>query len=164
MLLCLAGSVLGACKSSGEKLMPVAGNEPVVGTVKTAPRVIVYKTTKDYSRNVAVTLSADRKSIVSYPAPSDLTEASVPQKLDGGYLLDRRGVSEYTAYLSYTIDEYASLDKAPAMDELQSRIIDYNPIVEMWDCGSQYEIGGADLQGSLNKIISSGFKGCTKIK
>lgn len=161
---CGVAFTLCSCMSSGEKLVPVSGNEQVIGTINDAPHLIVYKTTKDYSHNVAVTLSADSKRIVSYPAPSDVTASSVPIKLEGGYWLDRRGLSKYTAYLSYTNDEYSSLQKTPSVEELEEKIIDYNPIIEMWDCGNEYEIGSADLLDSLNKIVLSEFKGCKRIK
>ena len=123
------------------------------------PPVIVYKTTKDYSKNVAVTLSADKTKIVAYPAPSDVSANSYPTALNKGYWLDNRGISANTAFLSMTYEQYAKLRKAPSLDELYGMIIDKNPIKKMYLCGR----GGSSVS-ELNELIKKRFKGCERIK
>ena len=123
------------------------------------PPVVVYKTTKDYSKNVAVTLSEDKKKIVSYPAPSDVSARSYPTALHKGYWLDNRGISSNTAFLSITYEEYAKLKKSPNLEELYSMIVDKNPIKRMYICGC----GGA-IASELNALIKKRFKGCKRIK
>lgn len=127
------------------------------------PPIVVYKTTKDYSKNVAVTLSEDKKMIVAYPAPTDVSASSYPTALNKGYWLDNRGISPNTAFLSITYEEYAKLKKSPpnAM-ELYAMIIDKNPIKRMYICGC----GGAydSLVQELNTRIKKRFKGCGRVK
>ena len=126
------------------------------------PPIVVYKTTKDYSKNVAVTLSEDKKTIVSYPAPSDVSERSYPTALCKGYLLDNRGITPNTAFLSITYEEYAKLKKIPTTEELFQLIIDKNPVKKMYICGR----GGAhdSIVPELNALIKKRFKGCKRIK
>ena len=128
----------------------------------TGPGVIVYKTTDNYFFHVPVTLSQDKKTLVSYPAPSDLMvngELALPVKLEGGYLLDRRGINENSAFLKWTYYEYSRLDHTPKPEELMRMILDTDPFTEMYRCGkkSEYE----DLIPELNEIIKgnklSGF-------
>ncbi|MCL2132527.1 MAG: hypothetical protein FWH36_08805 [Lentimicrobiaceae bacterium] len=126
------------------------------------PPIIVYKTTKDYSKNVAVTLSEDKTKIVAYPAPSDVSERSLPTALNKGYWLDNRGISPNTAFLSITYEEYAKLKKAPSSEELYGMIIDKKPIKKMYLCGR-----GGSYEGIvpvLNALIKKRFKGCERIK
>jgi predicted SPOUT superfamily RNA methylase MTH1 len=42
---------------------------------------LVYKTTKDYSKNVSIQLTDDKKSVASYPAPMDVRPELMPVKL-----------------------------------------------------------------------------------
>ena len=126
------------------------------------PPIVVYKTTKDYSKNVAVTLSEDKKRIVAYPAPSDVSERSYPTALNKGYWLDNRGISPNTAFLSITYEEYAKLKKAPSLEELYNMIVDKNPIKKMYICGSGSAYDG--IVSELNALIKKRFKGCKRIK
>jgi len=123
------------------------------------PPIVVYKTTKDYSKNVAITLSDDKKTIVSYPATSDVSARSYPTALRKGYWLDNRGISPNTAFLSITYEEYAKLKKTPGTEELYQMIIDKNPIKKMYICGF-----GSGSVSELNVLIKKKFKGCTRIK
>lgn len=128
------------------------------------PQAIIYKTQKDYSKNVPVTMNKERTQIVSYPAPTDIYyrgELSYPTPLKDGYLLDNRGIGINVAFLSYTYEEYSKLKTAPSMDELKEQIIDFYPLTELWNCGirSQYK----NEVKELNELIDQGFKGCKKI-
>ena len=126
------------------------------------PPIIVYKTTKDYSKNVAITLSEDKKMIVAYPAPTDVSARSYPTALRKGYWLDNRGISPHTAFLSITYEEYAKLKKVPSLEELYKMIIDKNPIKKMYVCGRGTTHDG--LVPELNALIKKRFKGCKRIK
>ena len=122
-----------------------------------SPRVIVYKMLKDYSRNVPVTLSADKKTIASYPHPRDVYtngKLAFPTELKNGYWLDNRGINENVAFLSYTYEEYAALTDVPPLDVLYSKIIDNDPLTEMWVCGRRFDYH--DLVNDLNEIITNG--------
>ena len=79
------------------------------------PRAVIYRTNGDYDDRVPVTLDATRTSIVSYPAPTDITSASVPLVLADGWLLDRRGgISVNSAFLDWTYAQYAAMSHTPS--------------------------------------------------
>lgn len=104
----------------------------------TLPHVLVYKAKAKYRDLVPVQLSSDRKSIVSYPAPSDVTTGSgflLPVALHNGYWLDKIGVGPNTAYLKYNYKEYSRLKMMPPVEELYKMIVDKAPITEICDCG-----------------------------
>lgn len=154
----LAGAALAAtsaCRTSKAVTLPLVNEErPVVVSqpVGAVPHVIIYKTTRDYSQNVPVIMDAARQRIVSYPDPSDLRGDCRPLRLDNEYLLDRRGIGETVAFLSYTYDEYAALEKAPTMQQLMDSIIDRYPLAAIADCGSRADFGG-DLVTAVNDYI-----------
>lgn len=101
-----------------EMVAPVEG-----GTHSALPRAVVYKMNGDYINNVPVTVSADGQTIISYPAPTDLTPGSTPLPMDDGYYLDRRGINANTRFLRLTYDEYRALRQAPTLEQLRSAII-----------------------------------------
>jgi hypothetical protein len=82
-------------------------------------------------------LSADKTQIVSYPHPRDVFtrgELCTPVRLARKFRLDRRGIGPDVAFLSITYEEYSRLEKAPSLSELDSMIIDRNPIKKMYRC------------------------------
>ena len=82
--------------------------------------------------------SADRKTILSYPPPKDLRTRdglAVPLKLENGWLLDRRGIGMNVAFLRMTYAEYAALENAPSLAELDAAITDRDPLTDLCDCG-----------------------------
>ena len=118
------------------------------------PPAIVYKTKKDYTQNVPVSLSVDKNVIVSYPGKTDIGGEGhfpVPSELSKGYLLDNRGINKNVAFLKYSYAEYAALDKIPSKEEMFDLIIDADPLMELCDCGSQKAF--ADIRKQLNQLI-----------
>jgi len=129
------------------------------------PKALVYKTKADYKNLVAVQLSEDRKSVISYPDPSDVKSTSngpVPLKLHKGYWLDRRGVSWNTAFIKLTYDQYSKLSSVPSPEQLFAMIVDNDPMTELYSCGPKSQ---AKVK-SLNTTIDSGKirKKCTPVK
>lgn len=115
--------------------------------------VIIYKTTKDFSNLVPVLMDENKAKIVSYPAISDISESSKPIKLENGYWLDNIGICNNTVYTSYTVTEYSSLKYQPSVGQLQNKIIERNPFVEIYRCNMK------DLSiDALNKEIRNHFK------
>lgn len=122
-----------------------------------SPPCIVYKTRSDYSQQVPVILSADRKTVVSYPDIKDVYvqgKLAYPTQLEGGYLLDNRGIGPQVAFLTYTYEEYSKLDHTPTADILFGKILDKKPLREMYDCGPRSKF--TDPVNELNEIIRSG--------
>jgi len=129
------------------------------------PPVIIYKTKKYYDKNVAITLSADKTTIVSYPDPRDVIKGDsycYPTPLIKGYLLDNRGINENVAFLSITYEDYAKLKTAPSIEEMQKMIIDKNPLKKMYRCGTRFDY--KNLVEELNDKIKNRCKTCQKIK
>ncbi len=130
------------------------------------PHVMIYKTTADYFMHVPVTLSEDKKSIVSYPAPGDVFfngDLAYPVKLEDGFLLDRRGITANSGFLSWTYYEYSRFEKTPSPDELMKKMLDADPFTIIYDCGkiSKYR----DLEKELNqKIRTREFTDFKRIK
>ena len=129
----------------------------------TGPGTIIYKTKADYSKNVPVTLSADKSHIVSYPAPQDLYfrgQLAYPIALAKGFLLDNRGISVNSAFISLTYEEYAKLPSAPSPDELYKMIIDKDPFTEMYNLGSRshYQEATEEINELIEKHKLKHFK------
>ncbi len=123
----------------------------------TSPQVVIYKTKENYYLHVPVNLSVDKKTLVSYPAPSDVVingEPMLPVKLENGYLLDRRGIGEGCAFLKWTYYEYSRLDHTPNSEELMKMILEPDPLTEMYFCGRKSSF--KDIESELNQIIREG--------
>jgi hypothetical protein len=119
------------------------------------PFVIIYKTKKDYSENVPVTLNDDKTKITSYPGIKDIFyngKLALPTKLNDGFLLDNRGINKDVAFLNMTYEEYSKLKEIPLIKDLMKMIIDKDPLTEMYNCGSRSQY--KDIANDLNKIIS----------
>jgi len=125
---------------------------------------LVYKTNKDYSRNIPVIMNAEKTDIISYPAPSDVYfrgTLAYPTQLEDGYLLDNRGIGPNVAFLDYTYEIYATLKQAPDKETLLKRIIDKNPLMELWDCGPRNQ--GSNEIRDLNILIGKKFPDCRQL-
>lgn len=124
---------------------------------------IVYKTKANYDTLVPVILSEDRSEIIAYPHPRDLLlppsgdkpslkkQYTLPVRMEGGYLLDNRGVGIYTAFLDMSYQEYSALAQPPSLAELKERILDSDPMTEVCDCGDRMAF--KDVERQINKII-----------
>ncbi len=129
------------------------------------PPVIIYKTKKNYNKNVAIILSVDKSTIISYPDPRDIIKGETycyPTHLKKGFLLDNRGINQNVAFLSITYEEYAQLKSPPSIEEMKKMIIDKNPLKKMYNCGNQYNY--KNIIDELNKKITKRCKNCIRIK
>lgn len=123
------------------------------------PMAQIYRTSGDYDCNVPVALDASGTGIVSFPAPSDLSAQSEPVRLEGGYLLDRRGVSANTAFISYTYKEYSALAAPPSLKELMASVIPGARVVEIVSLPVTTPVAVADTV-MCNRLIREGLPGC----
>ncbi len=143
----------------------IAASIDVTGkSVASVPYALVYRTNGAYNNNVPLTLNDDGSRIISYPDPRDVASGNVaPVVLNKGYLLDRRGIGTNTAFLDYTYEEYASLEKSPSVEELMKHIIARDAVIELY----RLPLTMADALKNperCNEFVANGFKGCTKIK
>ena len=125
------------------------------------PPAIIYKTKKNYDKNVAIFISEDKKSVTGYPAVTDVSAKSYPTVLKKGYLLDNRGISKDIAFISMTYEEYASLKKTPPASELKGMIIDDDPIKEMYYCAPKAKYSSEE---ELEQLIKNKCKDCKRVK
>lgn len=105
--------------------------------VNSLKRIIIYKTRNNYDNKVPVKLSSDKNRIISYPAMTDLyinDEFRKPIPLRDGFLLDVKGISLNTVFLDITYVEYSKLTEID-LDYLFKNISDFEPFIEIYDCG-----------------------------
>ncbi len=140
--------LLSGCKSGSD----IAESSKV--SKVTGPQVVIYKKKDNYFQHVPVTLTTDKKSLVSYPAPSDVLvngDLAYPENLENGYLLDKRGINEGCAFLKWTYYEYSRLEHTPSHQEIMKMILDDDPLTEMYYCGKKSDY--KDLIPELNQLI-----------
>ncbi|MDD2621757.1 MAG: hypothetical protein WC142_00775 [Bacteroidales bacterium] len=131
---------------------------------KALPPIIIYKTKKNYNKNVAVILSEDKSTIVSYPDPKDVFRNGsycYPTPLKRGYLLDNRGINKNVAFLSITYETYAALKSPLSLDEMKKMIIDDNPLKVIYRCENTFS--QKKMIDELNHIIKKRCKTCIKL-
>lgn len=103
-----------------------AGSMPVQAIAK----AVVYRMSGPYADHVAIALAPDG-SVLSYPAPSDLSDNSIPLPLADGWYLSRTGITPSSVFLTYTIDSYRALPQAPAPSQLLEAVIPGAHVVEL---------------------------------
>ena len=122
--------------------------------------VMVYKTKGDYSNLVWVQLSADKKTVTSYPNPKDVLNQTSIKLADGYY---SGAVDVNTAFVNIRIEKYVNLQKLFTPEQLATLIINKNPFSELYNCGQSQGIG-QDIT-RINSIITAGTltTSCSKI-
>ncbi len=100
---------------------------------------MIYKTRGEYSVFVPVGLSPGSAKISNQPGIQDVVyvdsgEFKTPTPLHQGYLLDNQGVALDTAFTDMTYAEYAALSELPQPENLFKRIVDTDPITELYEC------------------------------
>ena len=122
------------------------------------PPLVIYKTKANRDMNVPIRVMEDRKTIITYPDPTDVFtngKLAYPTKLAKGYLLDNRGISLSSVFLSYDYATYSKLTNIPKEADLLKSIIDFDPFLEMYNCGYRYDYPN-DVQAA-NDIIQNGL-------
>jgi hypothetical protein len=134
------------CKSSKQIDGPQTG--------LSAPHVLIYKTKGNYDTKVPVTLSENKKTITSYPDPTDLLvngQYCLPTKLKQGYYLDNKGIGLNIAFINMEYSYYSKLVKPPKIEELMRMIVDSDPLTELYDCGLRSKF--KNIEQELNRKI-----------
>lgn len=150
-------AIAAGCRSTADTAMAPPATTPATPMHRAMPRAVIYKTNGDYINNLPVTLSADGKTVVSYPDPADITDLSAPIPLADGYLLDRRGVSENSRFTRYTYDSYRQLKAAPSPATLIDSIIPEARITELrrLDITLQKALGDT---AAVNRLIRNSVR------
>lgn len=147
----LLTAAMASCTSGRVAMVPAA----VVPAVAANAPTLLYRTKGDYRNLVPVLFSDDHRTIVAYPAPSDVASpAPNPTALVQGYWLDNRGIGLNVAFLKLTYAEYANLPAAPSLQDLEALIVDRDPLVTLCDCGPRTSFPNPMAQ--LNDLIATG--------
>lgn len=135
MMITLSMATMSGCRSTSTPaatVPPVPLSAPGAEPMRRAlPMAVLYKTNGDYNDNIPVTLNAAGTTVVSYPAPTDITELSTPLPMADGYLLDRRGVTPNTRFLRYTYAQYRALPSAPSPAQILESVIPGSRVTEL---------------------------------
>lgn len=126
-------------------------------SVSAIPKARIYKTSVDCSGFVPVQIDANGK-LISFPAPTDITDQSVPLPLAGGYLLDRRGISMNSRFTTWTWREYRALPIAPLADMIKSNLLEGAYVTEVVVLPMTLDEALADT-AAVNQLIVSGKLG-----
>jgi len=92
--------------------------------------IVVYKTKQDYSNNITIQLSKDKKKVTCTPGPQDAARQR-PIQLADGYLLKRMCGDVVT---SVTYDDFIVATKSFTSAEWLSFVIDTDPYLEKYEC------------------------------
>jgi len=162
-----SGFFLFSCTRAITPVVTATGQGSSEGAIAIpGPPCIVYKTRADFNVSVPVILTDDKSQISSYPDVKDVFyngHLACPTPLAGGYLLDNRGIGPNVAFLNLSYDEYSRLPGTPALGELLRRIVDTDPLLEMYQCGNRSQY--TDPVNAMNDIIKSGkLKECKRLK
>ena len=127
---------------------------------------MIYRTKNDYFDKVPVTLSENLDRVIAYPSQKDIIAGesfSYPTRLFNGFLLDNRGIGQHSAFLGLSYEKYAEMQADISAEFLFLKVIDPDPFLELYHCGSQFD--HRDLVKELNELIDQNkFERCTKIK
>lgn len=137
---------------------------PVIGSpVQAMPAAIVYQVSDDECINrVPATLTPDGKSVLSYPAPSDLRESQKPVSLGRGWWLDRRGLQPNSVFTTYTYEQYGAMDRPPSAAEIMAHIDRSVRITRMVKLPVTAAEAAAD-PALARAYTENGFAGCTEL-
>ena len=161
---------LAACHSAPRTSIPeptshAKSHLPLIGSEVPAavPQAIVYQVSGENAMDlVPVTLSADGKSLVSYPAPTDLNEGQTPIDLGDGWWLDRRGIGPSSVFTTYTYEQYAAMQQAPSPQELLRHIDRNVHITRMVQLPISTTEAASD-PAVARAYTEGGFTDCTEI-
>lgn len=120
------------------------------------PQAIAYRTSADVTNYVPVTLNDSRTSVVSFPAPTDITSATAPLALGEGWYLDRRGISANTAFTNWTYPEYARMSKAPTTAEIMDNLKTDARVTEI--VALPFEAGEGGMREAITALRNGDYK------
>ena len=148
--------MLTSCHSKQSAPEP-AVQAPAPPVAAYMPKAVVYQTSVPCPDNVAVGLNGSRTAIVNYPAPSDVSDQSVPIALTDGWWLDRRGVGSGSGFLNISYSSYAALPKPLSVDEMMSMLIPDAEVTRIERLPMTLQQAEADT-AAVNAYILQNFK------
>jgi len=119
--------------------------------------IVVYKTKLDYSNNITIQLSKDKKKVTCTPGPQDAAHQR-PIQLADGYLLKRMCGDAVT---SITYDDFIQSTKSYTSAEWLSFVIDTDPYLEKYEC---CKCADQDTAVINDMIRNNQLSNCDKLK
>lgn len=107
----------------------------------------------DYSNNAPVELSMDKTKITSHSSELNIRW---PIKLDSGYYLNG-SMDVNSGYLSYTIEEYNSLEPLPGVDVLYSKLIESDPYLEYYQRNDDGTFSNENGANGIDTVMINGL-------
>ena len=145
------------CRASGERGSATTFTTETK-TSSAPPKALIYRMNGDFSTYVPVQTDASRSHLISFPAPTDITEVTEPVSLPKGWWLDRQGVGLNTAFISITRDKYSSLDGAPEPGYIMESILPAAFVTET--AVLPFTLHHAlDNRHEVDSIINNGMRG-----
>jgi len=126
--------------------------------------VVIYKTRDKTLNSVPIYLSEDKRSIIGYPGPGDLSNGKhflYPIKLKKGYLLAQKKVTPNTVFVNMSFEEYSRLENTLPLDILKKMILDYSPFTEYYECG-KFKDYDTELK-EIVKLVDRDFEDCVTV-
>ena len=162
----LLGPFCTECKSSGN-VTATNDNSITRYTAKkmssALPKAKIYKVNPYYVDKVAVSMSPDKSRLISFPAPSDVTDATSPVGLIDGYYLDCQGIGINTMFLQWTRHEYNRMSQTPSKAQIMEAILPASYIEEIIELPLTTSLALSDT-ATVNNMIREGLPGCKVIK
>lgn len=121
------------------------------------PNARIYRTNTDVDKYVPVTVNPATGELVSFPAPTDITPASMPVVLKDGWLLDRRGISPNTRFIRYTYSQYHDMSEGVSTSMILNSLIPDARVTEIVEL--PYKVGNVTPE-QADSIITDGLKRC----
>lgn len=120
--------------------------------VNALPKAIVYRMSGNATAaNVPVNVNPQTGEIVSFPGPDDVV-GQEPIALEGGWLLDQRGISENSRFTKWTYAEYAAMKTPPTLAEIKAAIIPDARAVDIHRLDMTPSQAAADLPAVLKAL------------
>lgn len=145
-----------ATPDSATELTPLVRESRMVSPAA-MPKARIYRTSGDYADNVPVQIRPSGQ-LLSYPAPTDLTDDSTPVPLIDGWLLDRCGVSLDTRFTSYSFAVYRRLTAPPTPAQVMANLIPGARVTEVEILPMTTSEAAADTRAVIEIIRANRLK------
>jgi hypothetical protein len=119
--------------------------------------IVVYKTKQDYSNNITIQLSKDKRKVTCVPGPQDAIHQR-PIQLANGYFLKQMCGDAVT---SVTFDDFIKSTNSYTSEEWLSFVIDTDPYLEIYEC---CKCTGQDTAVINNLIRNNQLSKCESLK
>lgn len=155
--LCLGLAGCGLVKDQKTEAGPISSAVPGVSAL---PRARIYQIEPQWADLVPVAMSNGR--LTSYPAVSDVSEATAPVALADGWWLDRAGIGPSTRFLRWTRSEYSAMKTTPTPTQIEQAVVGGARVKALVELPMTTSAALADT-AAVNRLIAEGLPGCREL-